>query len=250
MPATTKVPLGPTTLNRKWYADVNTGTHAVPVWTGIFGITDFKPGLDPTSQDDSDYDSGGYKSDNVTALGWALELTLRRGVQDAAPTAYDVGQEVLRAASNLMGLGNKVELRWYEMPDSGPRTEAWQGYASVRWSENGGPMDANDMVACTLTGKGSRTAITHPDAAAVPQVFSVTPATGAAAGGELITIVGSGFTLATAVEIGSGHAASDYNIVDANHISAVVPAHAAGAHNVIVSNATGPSTDAVSFTYS
>lgn len=252
MPATTKVPLGSSTLNRKWYVDVNTNTHASPTWVGVFGVLDFKPGLDPTVQDDSDFDSGGYKSGSVTALGWTLEMKLARKVREGAPTAYDVGQEVLRVASNYMGQNNKVELRWYEMPESGPRVEAWQGYATVSWSEDGGSMEANDTVTCTLTGKGARTAITHPDAAAVPQVFSVDPATGLAAGGELVTITGTGFDSlgeAADVEFGSSNSATDYNVVDNNHIAAIAPAHAAGAVTVIVTNDEGPSVDAVSFTY-
>ena len=68
MTATTKVPLGASTLVRKWYLDVNTGSVAIPVWVGVFGLLDFQPVLNPTLQDDSDFDSGGYKSSTVTAL--------------------------------------------------------------------------------------------------------------------------------------------------------------------------------------
>jgi hypothetical protein len=162
MPATTKVPLGEATTVRKWYLDVNAGTHASPVWTGVFGITEFQPALEPTLQDDSDMDSGGYKSQTVTALAWSLAMKVVRKVQADDAEAYDVGQEILRAAAENMGVGNQVEVRWYEMEPDGPREEAYSGYAAVSWSPDGGAMDALDTVSVTLTGKGARTAITHP----------------------------------------------------------------------------------------
>ena len=52
MPATTKVPLGGSVLARRWYIDVNTGTHAAPTWVGVFGVEDFKPTIEPSVQDD------------------------------------------------------------------------------------------------------------------------------------------------------------------------------------------------------
>ena len=106
---TTKVPLGPTTLNRKWYLDVNTGTFATPIWTGVFGVTDFKPINNGDLQDDSDFDGGGYKSQVQTAIEWGIELKVKRAVTTASPTAYDPGQEVLRLASLGLGTGNSVD---------------------------------------------------------------------------------------------------------------------------------------------
>lgn len=162
-------PLGATTLNRMWYLDVDTGTAGTPSWIGVFGLTEFQPALEPTLQDDSDFDSAGYKSQSVTALAWSLVGKLRRGTKGGAtpdPTAYDPGQEALRLAANEMGTNNRVHVRWYEMTEGGPRVEAYEGYASVTWSPDGGGMDANNLVSITLTGQGKRTAITHPDAGA------------------------------------------------------------------------------------
>jgi len=162
MTATTKVPLGAATLNRKWYIDVNSGTFGTPTWVGVFGVTDFKAGKDPTVQDDSDFDSAGWKSSVITALGWALELKLERKVSAASPTAYDPGQELLRAASDQMGVGNRVDVRWYEVTEGGPKTESYRGFASVSWQPDGGSMDALDTVSVTLNGQGARTPSTHP----------------------------------------------------------------------------------------
>lgn len=164
MVATTKAPLGATTTNRKWYLDVDSSTTpGTPTWLGVFGVTEFKPGNDPTMQDDSDFDSGGWQSETKTADKWTLEFKVRRGTVAGTPTAYDPGQELLRARANESGVANRVHVRWYEMEPDGPRVEAYEGYAAVAWSEEGGGMDALSMVTVTLSGQGQRTAITHPD---------------------------------------------------------------------------------------
>lgn len=157
--------LGASTLNRKWALDVNTGTEAAPVWTAVRGRADFSPTLDPTLQDDSDFDGEGWKSQTVTAQAWSLAFKLARKVDDTNATAYDAGQEALRLAAAEMGTGNDVHVRWYETTDGGPRTEAYDGHAAVSWSPDGGGMDALAMVSVTLAGKGKRNAITNPAAA-------------------------------------------------------------------------------------
>jgi hypothetical protein len=253
MPHVDRTPLGAATLARRWYLDVNTGTYAAPVWTAVNGVEDFKAPLDPSVQDDSDYDSGGYKSSTITALGWKVELKLARKVTAASALVYDPGAEVLRAASMNMGLANRVDIRWYEVTDSGPIVEAYRGYATVSWSEDGGGMDALASVSVTLTGQGARATLTHPDfAASVPIVSSVTPAAGAAAGGEPVYIYGQGFTGTVSVKMGGsgGTAFTDYNVVSDTVIVGTVPAKTAGSYQVCVTNATGASTVMPSFTYS
>lgn len=159
---TTKVPLGPSTLNRKWYLDVNTGTFAVPVWTGVFGITDFKPINDTDLQDDSDFDGSGYKSKSASAIEWGAELKVRRAVTTALATAYDPGQEVLRLASLQMGLGNSVDVRIYEVTATGPTAEAYRGKVAVSFESDGGDMAALSSATVKLAGQGIRSSITHP----------------------------------------------------------------------------------------
>jgi len=165
MAATTKTPLGASTLVRKWYLDVNAGTHEAPTWTAVNGITEFKAGVEHTLQDDADFDSEGYKSSTATAIAWSIEAKVARKVTVADQTAYDPGQELLREASDKLGAGNTVEVRWYEMEDEGPREEAYRGYAAVAWAPEGGAMDALEIVSVTLTGQGKRSAIQHPDPA-------------------------------------------------------------------------------------
>lgn len=75
----------------------------------------------------------------------------------------------------------------------------------------------------------------------VPVIESRTPSADlATGGGTLITLKGANFTGTTGVVIG-GTAATSFNVVDDKHLSVVTPAKTAGSHNVIVTNATGPS---------
>lgn len=252
MPASTRVPLGASTTVRKWYLDVNTGTTVAPVWTGVFGITDFKANLSPTWKDTSDFDSGGDKSSTATAREWGVEFKVVRKSTTADPTAYDPGQEALRAKAELLGLSNSIEVRYYEMEAGGPRVEAYFGTVGVEWSPEGGAMEDIDGVSVKLMGQGARTAITHPDTvASVPVIYSATPLTGGTAGGTMVTIRGTGFTGTVAVTGVKFHGtnATSWIVVDDDTIVATTAARAAGAGPIIVTNATGPSTTGPTFTY-
>lgn len=249
MTATTKVPLGAVTYVHKWQADVNTGTYAAPVWIGLFGTNDFKFGVEPTTKDDGDFDSVGWGSEVVSSRKWKLETTFLRKVVAAAPTTYDPGQEFLRAASLLLGSGNRVDIRVYEMVSGGPKVEAYRGYASVQWVPSGGANDEIEKVVCTLNGSGELVAITHPDGGSVvPVLYSITPAVGPAAGGSMHIIRGAGFMLAgvdnvkatSGIKFGTTNATAWTTISD-SMISVLAPANTAGAYVVYVENAVGKS---------
>ena len=252
MPATTKVQLGAATTVRKWYLDVNTGTAAAPIWTGVFGITDFKPSLSPTWKDTSDFDSGGDMSSTATARQWGVEFKVMRKSQASDPTTYDAGQEALRLLAENIGLTNSVQIRWYEMEPGGPRAESYMGTVGVEWSPDGGPMDATDAVSVKLMGQGARTKPVHPaTVAVVPVVYSFTPVTGPIAGGTSVTVRGSGFTgtiAVTGVKFGTT-SATNWSVVDDDTLVATAPAHAAGAVAIVVTNATGPSTTGPTFLF-
>ncbi|MFT4189865.1 MAG: hypothetical protein QM621_14980 [Aeromicrobium sp.] len=164
MPVTTKAPLGADTLNRKWYVDINTGTYETPTWVSVFGIMELKALQEATTQDSSDFDGEGWKSETVTAQTWGLEGKLRRGVTTADPEAYDPGQELIRLASIEMGPLNTLDIRFYEHTPGGPQVEAYRGRVGCSWTPEGGGMDALDTVAFKLSGQGKRTAIVHPAA--------------------------------------------------------------------------------------
>lgn len=240
MPST----LAASTTNRKWRLEVNSGTISAPVWTTVYGRTDFKPNLEPTLQDDSDFDGDGFKSQTVTALAWVLEFKVSRKSQASAPTQYDPGQELLRLTANQMGTANSIEVRWYEMEPGGPRIEAYQGRAAVSWTPDGGGMDALDSVSVALTGQGQRVAITHPDtaAAAAPTITSLTPSTAAVAGGTLVMITGTNLGTATDVTVGGVSVpVANWEVADGQKIALIAPAKTAGSQPVIVINPGGSS---------
>lgn len=158
--------LGGDTLARKWVIDVDTayGTAgaATPTWVRIRGIQDQAPSEDPTTQDSSTYDSMGWKSTAVTALGWGWECTVARKAA-ADGVTYDPAQEYLRHKSLQMGPGNVAHIRAYEWNGiDGPRVQAYEGLVGVAYAEQGGGMDALSTAKITLTGQGARKDIDHP----------------------------------------------------------------------------------------
>lgn len=66
----------------------------------------------------------------------------------------------------------------------------------------------------------------------------ISPSSGYTVGGSLITIPGTGFGDGATVTFG-GVAATSVTVVDANTITAILPAHAAGAVDVVVTNLDG-----------
>lgn len=241
VPARTQ--LGASTPMRMWYLDVDTaGSNAAPVWVAVLGMTEFKPALEPTLQDDSDFDSGGFQSSTKTAEKWSIEAKIARKTTVDDATVYDVGQEFIRSkAFGKMGSANSVHVRYYEMDENGPRVEAYEGWAAVTWSPDGGKMEDLNMVSMTLTGQGRLSAITHPDTGvSLPIVTLIDPNGGGAAGGELVEISGANFTGATDVKFDTTSATS-FDVVSGGTIEVIAPAHAAGQVDVTVITAAGTS---------
>jgi hypothetical protein len=257
MTATTKTPLGAETTNRKWYLDVDTTpTAGSSTWVPVLGITAFQPLADEANlADDSDFDSGGFGSQAKTATAWSATCTVARKVQQANATQYDPGQEYLRTNSiGKVGLASVVHVRYYEMEPGGPRVEAYSGWATVSWAEQGGDMKALDTVQVTLTGRGQLATISHPDTAAavIAVVNSATPSALSAAGGQLVRITGTAFTGttgATGVKFGTVNATA-YDVISDSLIEAISPAHTAGTVAVVVTNAVGASTVNANVTFS
>lgn len=131
-----------------------------PVWTALRGINSLTPGVNTTTQDDTDFDSDGWASTVKTLLGWQVTAGLIRKY-GTLTSAYDPGQEILRTASDKFGTAGLVEVRWYDR-DGGD--EAYEGTASVQWEPSGGDASALDIVNVTLLGQGKRIVITNPAA--------------------------------------------------------------------------------------
>ncbi|NYG98611.1 hypothetical protein BJ979_001237 [Schumannella luteola] len=81
-----------------------------------------------------------------------------------------------------------------------------------------------------------------------PAITGLTPASGPIAGGTSVTIIGSNLTDAGAVSFG-GVAATSFTVDSDTQITAVAPAHASGAVDVVVTTPFGGATSAGAFTY-
>jgi hypothetical protein len=82
----------------------------------------------------------------------------------------------------------------------------------------------------------------------LPMVNSLTPATGAAAGGTAVTLAGVGFTGAMEVDFG-GTAATGITVVSDTEIICATPAHAAGVVAVSVKTPAGTPQKLKNFTF-
>ncbi len=83
-----------------------------------------------------------------------------------------------------------------------------------------------------------------------PSVTGVSPAQGSSSGGDSVTITGSGFTDATAVDFGTGNPAPSFTVASDTEIDAVTPL-GMGMVDVTVTGpgGTSPTTSADQFTY-
>lgn len=86
------------------------------------------------------------------------------------------------------------------------------------------------------------------DTPAAPVVYSLSDITGPAAGGEIIVVSGYGFSGITTVTVG-GTNATDYEVNSPYQLTLITPAHAAGATQVVISNASGASATGSFSTY-
>lgn len=107
-----------------------------------------------------------------------------------------------------------------------------------------------DVLVTTPLGTSANTAADNYTYQDVPAVTAISPATGPAAGGTLVTITGTNLGGATAVTFG-GTAATAFTVVNATTITATSPAHAAGTVDILVTTPAGTSanTAADNFTY-
>lgn len=166
MTAPTRADLADATLVKDWYLDVDSGYPGTESWIAVGGLMKFKPETPATFKDAGTFEGGGWGSQQKTAAQWKLSMQLKRAPQSSALTDYDEGQEVLRAASRLFGASNRVHVRWYEANDSGPVTEAWEGYANVEWTEANDAIDDIRVIDVTLQGQGAPIAVAPNPASA------------------------------------------------------------------------------------
>jgi hypothetical protein len=210
-------------------------------WLKMFGLTDFKSSVNQNLVETSDYDNDGNESYEKTFQGWSAVATV--WVRTPAGV-FTPSYEALNSRELLFGDACRIGIRWY---DKNGLPEAFQGIAIVQTERGSTGVKDPDQKTFTLQGDGPLVPITNPGTAeSVPVVTSVSPNTGATAGGNLVTISGSGFstvTGATGVKFGANNA-TQYTVVSGSdtRIVAEVPAGTAGAKDVIVTNTAGAST--------
>lgn len=224
-------------LAREFDLEINTGTYDTPVWTGISGITGITPNQTTQRTDDTDFDTDGWEAGSVVQRGRSLQVALN--YKENGDGDLDAGYEALIALGDAFGPDGKGDFRYISPNGVGNRFRAT---VEVQWP--GGDKTANAATSATLTMDGAPIPLPLP----VPDVVGVVPATGPAAGGTALTIIGTGFYGTPAVEIG-GNAATGVVRVNPTQIRCVAPAHAAGAVAVKVTTPGGNDTASGAYTY-
>lgn len=213
------------------------------VYTTIRGVRSLDlPPVTAEMADSSSFENDGYASNETVAGSWSATIGIWRRKDDAG--AYFAEHESIRlAAFGLFNGVNRLEYRFFDK-DGGP--EAWHGFAYTTWKQDSGDWKALQPITITLAGDGPMDIITNPAVGSqIPLVVSADPT--AQTAGNQITIRGNNFTGTTgitvnAVAVGTGK----FTVLSDNTIVAIIPAGTAGAGNIIVTNAAGPS---ASFTY-
>lgn len=154
------VPELATSLNGKWKFQVEDSSDT---YIDVRGLTNFTPGSDQTTVDDSDYDSVdedtglSYGSDVLTQVKYSLAGTVDR--KTSSGYTEDPGQKILRLAANAGGAAGIVACRWY---DRNGGDEAYTASGIVSWGDKGGAVSDKSSVDFTVKVRGKRTTIANP----------------------------------------------------------------------------------------
>lgn len=151
-------PTPTTTLARRWRLEVNMGSTLTPDYQLWPAVTNFQWTADPSIQDSSTYDAGGWADNTKTGQAWKVEATFNRKATIDA-TSFSVVHEKVRAAAFAFGSASELDVRWMDR-DGLP--EAYQGTSLVTWAPAGGDRTALDAIKVTLTGKGVLNQIVNP----------------------------------------------------------------------------------------
>jgi len=103
-----------------------------------------------------------------------------------------------------------------------------------------------DVVVTTPGGAATGSFTYETEVIPTPTVTGITPASGPVSGGTEVTITGTKFTGATAVTF-DGIAATEFTVISDTSLTAMTPAHAAGAVDVVVTTPGGSAS--VTYTY-
>jgi hypothetical protein len=223
-----------TALARRFKFDVSADNTT---WINVKGINDLNPQENPTTVGADTYDTNGFNAFEKTMTGWSI---VAKALRSTVGTVFDPGQELVRTTRFAFGTTARLYVRWY---DRNGAAEAYSGQAIVDYAPSKTGVADLDEITMTFKGDGVLAPITNPyAAAAVPVLLSATPS--GASVGQLVTIVGSGFTgvvPATGVKFGAV-TATVTSVQGDTQIVAVMPAGTAGSAPVMVTNPIGAST--------
>jgi hypothetical protein len=229
-----------TALARRYRLDIDTATFPAVAYTQLIAVEDGKLIEERRVEEDEAYEDAGAMREAVTGYNWRIEAKIALSTNLAgAPlnTVHAFLRTKWKATRTASAQASEFGIRIYDRNglDSGHEHE---GRVYVKsWTTSGGK--GRETVDLVLQGQGALADITNPLANLDPVVTGLDPATGAAAGGNLVNIYGQHFTDATDVDFGV--AAAVFEVVNDGHIVAVAPAVAASTVNVSVTTAEGTS---------
>lgn len=205
-----------------------------PAWLNVPDITGLTPNATPKLKDVTTYANKGQTAQRKTGEDFALSVQVK-GVRDETGE-FQPELLVLINAADAVGDDNVIGYRYYHATSG---VLAYQGTAAVQWSRANTGNDDPEFFQFELTGQGDRKKIPNPALGpAVPVITAVNPSGAAAT--DTIYVEGTKFTGATAVTIG-GVAATSFQVIHDQLLTAVVPAGAAGSAPIVVTNAAGAS---------
>jgi hypothetical protein len=234
-----------TALARRFAVEVDVNPSGTADWQPLIGVEECKPGRMARKDKDEAYDDLGAERSAITGSSWTLDLkVIHRTATDGV--TFNAVQEHLRVKSEASdAFTGEAHVRWFDRSGTG---EAWEGRCLVDWTPDGGNGGARDLITVKLTGQGGRAAIANPNGSPLPVVSALSPATGPAAGGTLVTIKGRKLTGATSITFG-GTAATSFTVLDDTRIVAVSPAKVAGNADVVVTTPGGVSANTTADNY-
>lgn len=234
-------------LARRYRIDATTDLTLASGWVEVKRVTDFDPGIVPSVEDATAYDTNGVSAGEVTMLDASPTLTF---LSQLITAVRDPGQAILLATTGMFGTATRAGLRWYDRNGlTGPDNGSAVVIPVLKRAQTGVKNLEAVTATCGVTDGILNVGIANPGvAAAAPVILSASPA--AQSVGKILTIVGTGFATVVAgtpanVTIGGTNATS-FVIESDNMIVAVMPAGSAGSAPIIVTNPVGAS---ASFAY-
>lgn len=129
-------------------AEVNTGTIAVPVWTGIGGITQISHAPSTTRADTHNFDTPGRSRHRVTRRGDSFTIQAQRQ-EDESTGDRDPGQEAVETIGAAYGSAAEKQFR---LTSPGGETLTFMATAEVTRLGGGTDDVANWQAALEVTG--------------------------------------------------------------------------------------------------